>query len=284
MQIPQPTSSVQQACVDLATSGVAILRDVLTLEEVVQARSCLANLAKRERLSGHAVLEDGSSASGAYRSGHNQRVPSLLTNDAVFAKMATNPRLMSAAEAVFSSNYEYPEEAIIQYGFHRAMLSSMTANIANPGGKRMELHSDQGFVPPSTPFPILLNAILPLVDFTRENGATHVALESHLANPVEMTLNPPETQQIEATAGCAILIDGRTWHGTGENRTTHRRPAILLNYCPPWVRPFTNHGIELDESFLAAASADLLELLGYKRWFVFGASEIRTLTPTHSAE
>lgn len=277
MLIPASTASLEQVRQDLATAGVAILRDALTADEVTRARARLAAIAEHERESGQAVLEDGSAADGSYRPGDNQRVASLVSKDPRFARIATNPSLLNAARTLFASNYGYPEAILRQYGFDRAMLASMTANIANPGGQTMELHADQGFVPPTTPFPIVLNAVLPLVDFTTDNGATHVVPGSHLADPTALYSEAPDTQPVEATAGSAILIDGRTWHGTGENRTEQARPAILLNYCPPWVRSFANHALDVDQDFLTTASAELLELLGYEPWFVFGNSETRQL-------
>lgn len=277
MRIPAATSNLAQARQDLATTGVAVLRDVLTAAEVARARSRLAEIAQHERQAGHAVLEDGSAADGSYRPGVNQRIDSLVVKDDCFAAIAAHPVLLRMARSVFAGTYPYPDTILHQYGFDRATLSSMTANIANPGGQAMTLHTDQGFVPPSTPFPILLNAVLPLVDFTADNGATRVAPGSHLTDPTEVYANPPTAQPVEAPAGSAVLIDGRTSHGTGQNRTDGSRPAILLNYCPPWVRPFTNHGLEVDQHLLEAASAELLEVLGYQRWLVFGSSETRQL-------
>ena len=278
MTIPSPSTDPALLMDDLRTRGVAIRDAAFSADQIQEARQCLDALAARERDEGVAVMEDGSAADGAYRPGPNQRIVSLIGKDAVFARMATEPELLAAARAALSSGYDYPDEVIGAYGFDRVMLSSVTANIANPGGMEMGLHHDQGFVPPSTPFPVLVNVIVPLVDFTEANGATRVVVGSHLTDPRQLHGDHPDAEPVEAAAGAAILIDGRTWHGTGANLTGDARPAVLLTYCMPWVRPFANHGVDLDDRVLVDAPDDLLELLGFTPWLVFGHDEARRLS------
>lgn len=277
MPIPEPARTAEAACDDLRDHGVAVLRDLVDGAGLAALRDRLERVAGDERRAGTALLEDGAVADGRYRPGPNQRVMSLLGKGEEFVRLAAHPLLVQVARRTFGASYGHPDRVVEEHGLDRVQLSSMTANIANPGGSTMQVHADQGFVPASTPYPILLNAVVPLVDFARENGATTVAPGSHLEDPTRLSIDPPSTQPVEAPAGSAILIDGRTWHGTGANRTSSPRPALLLTYCPPWVRPFSAHAIELAPDVLAAATDEVVELLGFEPWFVHGRSEARHL-------
>jgi len=64
----------------------------------------------------------------------------------------------------------------------------------------------------------------------------------------------------------------------GANRTDEPRPALLVNYCPPWVRPFSNHLLELDPQ------KPLLDLLGCRRWFIYGHTELAHLAHVASTD
>ncbi len=275
--LPSPTNNPTTVLDDLRATGVAIYERAMDLAEIEHLHDRLDAIASAERSAGTALLEDGSSTDGRYLPGPNQRIDGLLSKDPAFARLATRPRLLEIARRAIAATYGYPPDAIEAFGFDRVMLSSMAANIANPGGKAMGLHSDQGFVPPATPFPVLVNFLVPLVDFTTTNGATLVAAGSHRADPIALLTDPPSTAPVTAAAGSVIVLDGRTVHGTGANTGDTPRPAILLTYCAPWVRTFGNHGLDVDDGLLADASPELLDLLGFTPWFVFGRAEARRL-------
>lgn len=265
MPIPAATQDSDQLIADLEEHGVAVLKAALDDHAVFSARSLLEHLATQEREAGHAITEDGSSASGVYKPGPNQRVAHLLGKRAEFNRIAAHPVVLAIARRVFASSYGYPADVVDELDLNSILLSSVSANIANAGGSEMTLHTDQGFVPPQLPFPVVLNVIWPLVDFTEANGATNIAPGSHLVDPTQYFAEPPSTVPLVTEAGNAVFIDGRTWHGTGTNHSNASRPAILANYCPPWVRPFDSSLSTLDPT--GAVSG---ELLGRNRWFVYG--------------
>ena len=63
------------------------------------------------------------------------------------------------------------------------LLSNISANITGPGGSRMHVHADQGYVAdPWPPFPLAVNCAWLLTDFTAANGATRVVTGSHRLN------------------------------------------------------------------------------------------------------
>lgn len=62
----------------------------------------------------------------------------------------------------------------------RVLLSNINANIAGPGGGKMVLHADQGYViPPWPPEPLVANVIWMVDDFTEDDGATLMVPGSH---------------------------------------------------------------------------------------------------------
>jgi len=233
---------------DLERDGVAVLRDALDLETVTAARVQLDDVARAERDAGTAMLEDG-----RYRSGVNQRVFSLLGKGNVFWRFATAPKVLAIAREIL--------------GDQVILLSAISANIANLGGLAMELHADQHYVPRGTGYPILINAIWPLVEFTAENGATLFVAGSHRDGRTS------DAAAMTASPGSAILFDGRTVHGTGMNTTTAGRPAILVTYCRAWVRPLVNHLLELPPGLVATMDPELRELLGCRPWHAHGLTE-----------
>jgi ectoine hydroxylase-related dioxygenase (phytanoyl-CoA dioxygenase family) len=239
---------------ELEAHGVAVLRDAIEPAVVTAARRELTAVASAERDAGTALLEDGSAADGRYLAGVNQRVVGLLGKGDAFRRLAAAPAVLAVMRRVF--------------GDDAVLLSSVTANVANAGGLAMALHADQGFVPRETPYAVLANAIWPLVDFTTANGATRVVPGSHCDGGTSDAI------AVEAAAGSVILLDGRTVHGTGANTGDAPRPAVIVTYCRPWVRPFSNHLLELTPATFATMDRELRDLIGCRQWFVHGFSEL----------
>merc|ERR1711969_455678 len=110
--------------------------------------------------------------------------------------------------------------------------------------------------------------------FTEENGATQLVPGSHLLGRQP----DPDAISIAATApvGTALMVDGRTWHGTGANIGGGERRAVLTTFCAPQFRPQENYTVGTRSEVLAKADDDLRTLLGFKIWNAYG----RTGHPT----
>jgi ectoine hydroxylase-related dioxygenase (phytanoyl-CoA dioxygenase family) len=278
-RLPPCTSDWQQVYEDLKLHGVSLVANALSASELKTARTRLAEQAESERLEGRAFLEDGSSSDGHYVTGPeqpNQRVLNLISKGEIFRMIAERAEPLALIQRVFAETYAYPEDAIRRYELDDVLISSMSANIAGPGGLPMTLHADQGFTPNTTPYPIIINALYLLSDFREENGATRIAPDTHDAGlHGGFFTEPPATLPAEAPAGTLLLFDGRTWHGTGANQTDEPRSALLVTFCRPWVRQIENFGLSLDNAILKTCSPTLRRLLGFKRWSVFGMVETR---------
>jgi ectoine hydroxylase-related dioxygenase (phytanoyl-CoA dioxygenase family) len=150
------------------------------------------------------------------------------------------------------------------------LLSSLTANIARPGGTPMYLHNDQGYVDFWTPKPLVANIAWMLDDFTEANGGTRLVPGSHLvAERRKYALE--DTIAAEGAAGAALIFDGRLTHGTGANLTTaEHRHAILSYHCRPFVRQQENYFLGLDPKVRETEREEVLRRMGFGIWAGLG--------------
>lgn len=110
--------------------------------------------------------------------------------------------------------------------------------------------------------PVMVNAIIALTPFTRENGATHVALNSY-AWPEEREPLAHELVQAEMQPGDALLFRGDTIHCGGENRTALARCGLSISYCAGWLRPYENSYLNVPLEIARTLPAKVQDLLGY---------------------
>ena len=300
--LPQPNLSLEQCAHDLSQQGYCLLQDALTGKQLEALRKRLTEQALAEKQKGFAFQDGGPSQNwGDFRDstgelrphefteaqgGRNQRVWMLVNKGTPFLDLLSHATTRELVTGLLGDHY---------------LLSSHTANIANPGGVTMRLHTDQWWMPPPTrkgraglPVgsmsrelfdqdtestgaispPVALNILWMLDDFTESNGGTRLVPGSHLSG------RQPDlaAKSIAATgpAGTALLCDGRIWHGTGANTSKRPRRAVLTTFCTPQFRPQENYTVGTRQEVLDTANSDLLELLGFKIWHAYG----RTGHPT----
>ena len=300
--LPQPNLSLEQCAHDLSQQGYCLLQDALTGKQLEALRKRLTEQALAEKQKGFAFQDGGPSQNwGDFRDstgelrphefteaqgGRNQRVWMLVNKGTPFLDLLSHATTRELVTGLLGDHY---------------LLSSHTANIANPGGVTMRLHTDQWWMPPPTRIgraglpvgsmsrelfdqdtestgaispPVALNILWMLDDFTESNGGTRLVPGSHLSG------RQPDlaAKSIAATgpAGTALLCDGRIWHGTGANTSKRPRRAVLTTFCTPQFRPQENYTVGTRQEVLDTANSDLLELLGFKIWHAYG----RTGHPT----
>ena len=97
----------------------------------------------------------------------------------------------------------------------------------------MNAHCDQSTVMPE-PWNELyaLNAIWCLDDTDENNGATRYLPGRHRFQRFDEVPDDPKAAMLsfEAEAGSVILLDGRVWHSSGENRSDDRERALLFAF------------------------------------------------------
>ena len=192
----------------------------------------------------------------------------------------------------------------------RYLLSSYNGHLALPGGTT-RFHTDQWWMPPPTttakrtlllpgaidrdahrghyrrgaegmePVAIapacVCNVMWTIDDFTAENGATIVVPGSHLSGrePDQELDADADWKPAVAPAGSFIVLDGRVWHSTGENRTTRARIGLTTNFCAWQFRQQENLAMGVSSEVLAQASTELLDLIGFRPTSGYGGIEAR---------
>ena len=302
--LPQPTTNLQIAKSHLDEFGYCLVADALSAEAVTSLRTRLEEQAAAEKQRGLAFEDGGATQNwGDFRNpdgslrpeafteengGRNQRIWMLINKGVVFRHLLFHKCIRELI------SYRLGEEYL---------LSSHTANIAKPGGVAMDLHTDQWWMPAPTrrersPLPpgsidrrrfdvdeagppamiapaVVVNVLWMLSGFTAENGATRLVPRSHLIGrqPDADRDSDVETVAAEGPAGTALVLDGRTWHGTGANVSGAPRWAVITTFCGPQFRPQENFTVGTSPDVLKTASPELLALLGFKVWNAYGRIE-----------
>lgn len=258
--LPEPTKDLDRAKADLAEFGYCLVADALDAVTVATLRARLIEVALEDVENGRGFIDGG---------GANQRVWQLLNRGSDFVELPTHPLALEMMETLIGGQgaYGVPGDGLPQY-----LLSSLTANIAGPGGEAMVLHADQGYIPfPWPDFPLVANIGWMLDDFTAENGATRVVPGSHKFHALPGRDAAAQTVPAEAPAGTALVFEGRLWHGTGQNTTAgEKRHGILSYYVKPWIRQQENQTVSVDRAVAEAASPTLRRLLGFDLWHSLG--------------
>lgn len=301
--IPEPTRDQGRALSDLREFGYSIIENALDDKSLESVRDRLIEQAAAEIEQGIAFEDQGPNqidrmvpdtqydqipddAFSIGKGGINQRVWMLVNKGAVFRKLVTHSFMTPLIEFLLGKHF---------------LLSTLSANIAKPGGVEMGLHTDQWWMPRPLPRkerhiapgdirrgeyygksngelnqrinpPCACNVMYCLNDYTELNGATRIVPMSHHTG----LQPPPDIPHIvssiaaEARAGSAIVFDGRLWHGTGANRSNGPRIGLLATYCGPQFRTQENYTLGIDPAVLEQATPELLARLGFKIWNAYG--------------
>ena len=227
--------------------------------------------------------------------GINQRVWMLPNKGKVFLDILQNHNYVDCIKEIVGEEF---------------LVSSFGANIAKPGGIAMDLHTDQWwlpdpvnrnekFLPPGSinrkkfnyrinedilinkdliSRPAVSNVLIMLNGMSKENGGTLIVPGSHLfgRHPDKILDKDIATISAEGPPGCAIITDGRLWHGTGANITQKNRLALLITFCGPQFRPQENFTLGIRKEVFLQLDDYQKDILGFKVWNGYG----RTGNPT----
>ena len=101
---------------------------------------------------------------------------------------------------------------------------------------------------------------------TEKNGGTRLVPGSHLVgcDPDKVMDAEVNTISAEGPPGCAIITDGRIWHGTGSNQNKTDLNVILATFCDSQFRPQENYTVGTRPEVFANATDQLRELNGFR--------------------
>ena len=298
---PKPTASLKTAKIDLKKWGYCLLENAIPKNLNTKSMERLIEQAEAEKQL-NIAYEDGSKTKkwGEFNnkdasSGINQRVWMLPNKGKVFLDILQNHSYADCVKQIVGEEF---------------LVSSFGANIAKPGGMAMDLHTDQWWLPdpvsrneeflPSGSInrkkfnykinkdilnnknfisrPAVSNVLIMLNGMSKENGGTLIVPGSHLfgRHPDNILDKDIFTISAEGPPGCAIITDGRLWHGTGANITQKNRLALLITFCGPQFRAQENFTMGIREEVFLQLNDYQKEILGFKVWNGYG----RTGNPT----
>ena len=225
---------------DVATAleqdGWAVVENVMSAEWVAEARADLTR-----------ILETTPYGRDDFEGHKTRRIYALFAKTRTLDAAAIHPTVLAALDRAL--------------GYYQ--LSAPTGIEIGPGETAQPLHPDDAIYPLERPHQeIVVNAMWPLCDFTKENGGTVLIPGSHRwANEFPNDESPRIT--IEMPAGSLLIYSGNLWHGGGANHTDQPRLGVVLHYSASWLRPVENHVLAVPQAVVRTLPERLQELLGY---------------------
>jgi ectoine hydroxylase-related dioxygenase (phytanoyl-CoA dioxygenase family) len=238
----------------LDEDGVVILDDVLADDVLARFNAELDPLLE-ERPTEQEFLNP---ALNFFFGSNTRHVTAVPAKSRIFSEeVLVSPSLLGIADAVL-----LPSCATYQLNLAHVLDRG-------PGTEQQIMHRDElvwNYLPKPHP-QVQLAAIIALVDFTAENGATRVVPGSHREDR-DMILDPAEFEKLavpaEMRAGSAVVYLGSTLHGGGANTTDEEyRRGMHMSYVVGWLRTEENNYLSLWPDVIRTLPRRSQELLGF---------------------
>jgi ectoine hydroxylase-related dioxygenase (phytanoyl-CoA dioxygenase family) len=149
--------------------------------------------------------------------------------------------------------------------FHsNCILNSFSAlnNLPSQPNFSAIVHRDLRFY--SGDFPIMLNCLIMIDDFTIENGGTYLLPKSHLEER-----KPTDTEfflnAIQATGkkGDILIFNANVWHSSAPNITQNDRRAIPFTVSRSFMKQLLDYPRAIGYDKMDSFTRELQQLLGY---------------------
>lgn len=250
--MPVGPGDVESAVAELCEGrGYVIFEDFFALELVQSARERIYRL----------VGEEPGRTSHFYGDDVNQaqaRVWNLPAKDEVFRRLCADERMLAILRPILGEDL---------------MLSSFAANVLHRGARAQEPHVDYPYwdLHDRERWPRGLNAsyflavesVIPLDEFTVENGATAIVPGSQrlacwpdtadfAARHIRVTMRP----------GALLLFPALMWHAGQSNRSDASRAALLGSYTMKSIKPIEDWSRCIDREEALGYGQGMQDLLG----------------------
>jgi ectoine hydroxylase-related dioxygenase (phytanoyl-CoA dioxygenase family) len=150
-------------------------------------------------------------------------------------------------------------------------INSITAIEVCPGQGTQSLHRDDCVFPLQIPgLEMVIGTMWALTDFTKENGATHVVLDSHRHIAMDATIDLSGREQAVMPKGSVLFYLGSTLHGAGENKSNKPRLGLINGYSLGWLRQESNQYLSIPIDIAKDFNERMRCLLGYTTHDRFG--------------
>lgn len=179
----------------------------------------------------------------------------LHNKDIAFFKLIDHPKATPIIKYFLQKgSYQNSEPFILKLSTARSPYNKT---------QKQQLHIDSGI--PGSAFPLVIQTIWALDDFTKENGSTRIVLGSHKIQEFaedgktyknEINLNIPR--------GSLVIYDGGLWHGSGEKKTDGDRWAVINTYARWFFKPSFDFNKNTPIKIYNKLTDFQKELLGFK--------------------
>ena len=146
----------------------------------------------------------------------------------------------------------------------KSILNSISAinNLPNNQNFTSLVHRDIRFF--SGLFPIMLNLLIMVDDFSKLNGGTLLLPNSHLLKdkPTDFYFSS-NSIQITGNKGDLLIFDSNLWHASAQNLSSLNRRAIPLTISRSFVKQLFDYPKALGHSDNLHLSQDIQQFLGY---------------------
>ena len=237
-------------------SGVIIIKDVYSKEQISSAREVINNFAEnQETKETHFNAE--AEASGKIHL--QQRVWNLFGKDKIFSELITHDLIFELMSKLLGTKF---------------ITGSYCASRLLPGASGQELHIDYpywDFYEHET-FPDGLNGsflqncqvTIPLDVCSNKSGATAFipGSQKKLKYPNKND-DFSKMEQMVANPGDLVFFNGNCWHGAMPNNSDHQRAVLLIEFLPKYIKPVEDLVSYLDNDFKENCSDRVKQLLGF---------------------
>ena len=176
----------------------------------------------------------------------------LATGDPMFIELLdeiTKERLYSFLKSFFGGNF-----ILNSYGGVKN-LKSKPSYVAN-------IHRDIRFF--SGEFPLMLNLLIMLDDFTLENGATYLLPGSHLSDTKPSDdLFYEKSDRAIGKRGDILFFNSNLWHAAGTNQTDTERRAITITFTKPFMKQQLDYPRSVGYDKMETLKSELQQVVGF---------------------
>ncbi len=124
------------------------------------------------------------------------------------------------------------------------------------------IHRDIRFF--SGSFPLMLNMLIMLDDFTLENGATYLLAKSHLeeAKPIDDYFYS-NSDRATGKTGDVLFFNSNLWHAAGVNQTNRERKAITITFAKSFMKQQLDYPRVVGYDKMDQLNPALQQVIGY---------------------
>ena len=250
--MPASPGDVESVVAELCEgSGYVVFEDFFAAELVQSARESIYRL----------VAEEPGRTSHFYGDDVNQaqaRVWNLPAKDEVYRRLCADERMLAILRPILGEDL---------------MLSSFAANVLHRGARAQEPHVDYPYwdLHARERWPRALNAsyflavesVIPLDEFTVENGATAIVPGSQKLACWPDTAEFVERHiRVTMRPGALLLFPALLWHAGQANDSDASRAALLGSYTMKSIKPIEDWSRCVDRDEALGYEQTMQDLLG----------------------